>query len=1530
MGIARALPRWSGLCRVGWCALLASLLAGRGEGEDLPHGLDPTKALTQLGLDTWTTDHGLPSATVTAVRETRDGYVWLATYDGLARFDGTRFTVFTQADGLGNNGLRALCEDREGGLWIGTNGGGVVRLARGKFRRFTKADGLPSDIVWSLHADVRDGSIWMGTNGGGLARWREGRLERFDPKASGRTVAAIAQAKDGTLWLATQADGLRRLAPDGRFTKYTPDDGLPGGLVAGVAVGRDGAVWGATSAGLFLLREGRVAPLPPGLEPLRSGLLSSVVEDDRGTLWVGTNGAGLARFAEGKVSFLGSRDGVGDAVYALHADRDGRLWVGTNGAGVSRLRDGRFTAYTAREGLSRDFAYATFEDRDGTVWIGSAGGLDRLDGTAVVKASPPFAGPVAVRSIAQGPDGALWIGTYGAGVWRLLEGRWTGFSARDGLAHDTVRAVLADRSGRVWAATNGGLSAWEGGTWRSFREGEGLPSHSLIGLAEDREGNLWIGSDGAGLTRFSDGVFRTFTARDGLASDVILALRVDSGGTLWVATNGGLSRYEDGRFATFSSATGLPSDSVTQVVDDARGNLWVGTSRGVSRVARASLEAAASDPKHPLELESFDQVDGMKSGQCTAPGQPSAFRTRDGRLWFATTRGVACIDPARPSPVLRPPSAVIEEVALDGTLVPFDDGVEVAAGTARIAVRFTRLSPLAPQRVAVRFRLEGFDEGWVDAGDRRRAEYTNVSPGVYAFRIAARTGAGEWNESGAGLRVRVRPRFYQTVPFALAAAAAVVGLLAGGYRLRIRALGAREKELSRLVEERTRDLAAQKASAEAAHAEAARLLVEQERVEAELRRHGSYLASLHETALAIMDRLETGPLLESLVERAAALLGAMDGFLYLETGDGSRLQRRVWTGNRPRDEFVVRGEGAVGWTWEYGTPLVVDDYDAWPDRLPNVPAGVFGALLTVPLRFGGRVGGVLGVVHGRDTKRVTGAESRLLESFAQLASVALDNARLFERERSARETAERLQAATRALSSTVERDKVIDLILVELEKVVPCDAVAIQELRDGWLEVIAGRGLAAGAIGRRFDPASGDRRSAEVLEGRRPVIRDRAAEPPPGAPFRGVGGRSWMGVPLVFGERLIGMLSLNKKENGFYGEEHAGSAAAFAAQAAVAIENAWLFGALQDELAERARAQHELAESELRFRQLAENIDALFFVRSVEPARFLYVSPGFERIWGRSASLGWREFLGTIHPDDREKLHAAIARQREGYDLEYRILRPDGAVRWVRSRAFPIPDEAGRVLRVAGIVEDVTARKSVEQMREDLVRTLVHDLKNPLASMLASMDLLEAALAGPESAAKAEIVRIARRGGIKLRNLVDAILDVARLEQGAMPLSLEAVPLAVAVDEAFELQRPLAEPRKLRLGNEVSSGLPPVRADRELLSRVLQNLVGNAIKFSPDGGAIRVGAARAEGGFLRVTVADDGAGLPPDLRERVFERFVTGHHAASGSGLGLAFCRLAVEAQGGRIRVESAPGGGALFAFTLLEAGEFPSVVREG
>ncbi len=1310
-------------------------------------GLDPAKALTQYGLDTWTTDQGLPNATVNSILQGRDGYVWLATYDGLARFEGSRFKVFSQADGLGNNGIRALCQDGKGEIWVGTNGGGLARWNGHSFARVTERDGLPSDIVLSLLMDRTNGGLWIGTNGGGLARYREGRIERFAIEDSGRAVSGIAETTDGMLWLAVQSQGLRRRAPDGSFTSFSAAEGIPQSPVTAVIATRDGGLFGGTAgSGLFRFENGRLAPLPEGLAQLGSANISALLEDEAGTLWIGTNGRGLARWANGQLSFLGSRDGVGDVIYALASGAGGTLWIGTNGAGANRLRDGNFTAFTAREGLSRDFVYTSFEDRSGTLWAGTAGGLDRLEGGRFVPSSLPVGRPIGVRSIAESPDGSLWVATYGAGVWRLAEGRWQGYSSRDGLAGDNIRAILVDQTGHVWAAGVAGLSVFDGKFWKSFGVPDGLPLASLIGLAQDGDGSLWIGTDGSGLVRRRNGRFETFTTRNGLASNLILALLIDSKGVLWAGTNGGLSRrVADGKFLSFTSANGLPSDSVTQIRDDSFGDLWLGTSRGVSRVRRRSTEGSISPV---LDIDNFDRLDGLKSNQCTAPGQPAGMRMRDGRLWFATARGYAVVDPASVRIDTRPPLIVLEEVLVDGRPVAFEDGIDVPPGAARIEFGYATLSALGPARASVRFRLDGLDADWVDAGGRQRAVYTSVPPGTYVFRAVGRTGKGPWSLTGTSVDVRVHPRFHQTRTFAILCALFIASLVTAGYRLRVRGLRAREQRLTSLVEERTQGLATEK-------------------------------------------------------ERAEQL--------------------------------------------------------------------------------------------------------------------ARDNALLFEREHSARETAERLQAATRALSTTIDRRTVIDLILVELQKVVPSDSASIQELKDGKLEIIAGSGRAAAFVGHIFDPAAGDGRSLEVLEKRHPVIRDAGSYSDGAFEQSSTSNtRSWLGVPLLFGERLIGMLAMHRRELGFYTPRKAELAMAFASQAAVAIENARLYGAAQDELAERARAEAALRESEERFRQLAENIDAAFFMRAVEPPALIYMSPAFERIWGRVITQDVGEFFESVHPADREMLVLSFSHQDRGYDVEYRIQRPDGSLRWIRSRTFPIVNALGRVDRVAGIAEDITVRKSVEQMREDLTHTLVHDLRNPLTSIQASIEMLGVSLGPAISTRQAEMLRLARVGSVKLLSLVNAILDVSRLEEGSMPLNLEPVDLSTVTAEILELQRPLALPRAISLINDIPADIPRVMADRGLLGRVIQNLVGNSIKFTPAGKEVRIFASLGgdSEGMVRVDVTDEGPGIPLELRERLFEKFVTGGHRASGSGLGLLFCRLAVEAHGGSIRAENRSTG-ACFTFTV-------------
>ena len=786
------------------CLVLTLVLAGTaGSLSAGGAGLDPDKALTQYGIDGWNGDQGLPHETVNAIAQTRDGYVWVGTYEGLARFDGVRFVTFGPGltRGLEHDGIRALAVDSEGSLWAGTNGGGISRLTGGVFTHFSTRDGLPSDIVWAVRGEPR-GGVWVGTNGGGLARFEGGRFRTWPTADSGEIVYALQPDGEGGVWVGTHGQGLRHLDAEGRWHRYGAAEGLPASSITSLALAPDGTLWvGTVGHGLWSRGGGRFRPFRPGLRNVAALLL-----DRAGSLWVGTNGGGVGRLADGRFEVLDTAGGLpDDAVYALFEDREGSVWVGTNGGGLARLRDGAFTTYTPREGLSDDFVHSVFEDSRGVVWAGTASGLDRLEGGRFVpQPGPP---PRPVRSIAEDREGRLWGASYGKGVFVLSrDGALRQYGSTDGLGHDFVRAVAVDRAGRVWAATHDGLSRFDGRAWTTLHQADGLAKASLMAILEDREGSLWVGTDGGGLSRLRDGRFQTYTTRDGLASNLVLALHEGSDGALWVGTNAGLSLRQGERFVSFSSRSGLPSDSVSQVVDDGRGHLWVGTSRGVARLGRADLDRLANLEVRGVEPLLFGKPEGMRTAQCTAPAQPPGFRTRDGRLWFATTRGVAVLDPERLRLDLAPPTALVEEVLADRVALPAGEAFVVPAGTGRLEFHYTGLSLVAPGRVRFRFQLEGFDPDWVDASERRLAIYTGLRPGHYRFRVSAARLGGAWDPEGASVPVVVRPRFYQTAWFLLAVVAAAVVAGFGAHRLQVRRLRRREQELSSLVAERTRSL----------------------------------------------------------------------------------------------------------------------------------------------------------------------------------------------------------------------------------------------------------------------------------------------------------------------------------------------------------------------------------------------------------------------------------------------------------------------------------------------------------------------------------------------------------------------------------------------------------------------------------------------------------------------------------------------------------------------------------------------------
>ena len=767
--------------------------------------LDPSRAITQYRYRSWNTRDGLPQSSVEAVVQTRDGYLWLGTQEGLARFDGLGFTVFDRSNTreLRHNRVVALHEDRSSTLWIGTEGGGLTRLRAGVFQTFTVKHGLPSERVRELTSDA-SGKLWVGTDEG-LVAWEDDHAAG-SVLLAGDAVRALKCARDGAVWVGTRR-GLFRAGASGSVVAVA----IPGeGSVSALWLDDDDTLWAGRTRGVARWHAGETSLLGPaaGLPGLN---VEAIRRDRHGSLWVGTEGGGLARLRGSRFESFTTRDGLAnDLVFRIAEDREGHLWIGMQDGGLARLSDSRFLTWTTREGLAGDVVWPVFGDREGALWVGtSSGGLSRMRGGAI----RPFTtrdglASNSIQALAQDEAGALWIGTRGGGLQRFSDGRFTRFTTRDGLPGDSVKALLADRDGGLWVGTRGnGLARRHGGRFRGFGPADGFSSDTIHALLQDRSGAVWIGTNGQGLVRFSEGAFRAYTTRDGLSADIVNTLLEDADGTLWVGTyGGGLNRLRDGRFTAYTSAQGLFDDAIFSILDDGAGSLWMSCNKGIFRVARQELDALDRGELRSLQPRAYGVEDGMRNRECNGANHPSGWRGADGRLFFPTVEGLVEVDPKRLAGNQLGPPVVIGTLLVDGRPVPPRDGLDFRPGTESFEIQYAGLSFGVPERVRFRYRLEGLDRDWVDVGGRRSAYFTRIPPGEYRFRVTAANEDGVWSDEGASLSFRLRPHFYRTWWFTGAAALGAVDVFAGGSRVRERRQRQREVTLVRLVEQRTREL----------------------------------------------------------------------------------------------------------------------------------------------------------------------------------------------------------------------------------------------------------------------------------------------------------------------------------------------------------------------------------------------------------------------------------------------------------------------------------------------------------------------------------------------------------------------------------------------------------------------------------------------------------------------------------------------------------------------------------------------------
>ena len=806
--------------------------------------LNPDRKLSQYGLHTWQTDSGLPQNSVRAILQTRDGYLWFATREGVARFDGIDFTVYNRRNTpqLLSNDIRGLLEDHDGDLWIST-ADGLTRLRDGRFTAFTVAQGLPDNSIWSVFqgnhggvwaitaggvaqysqdrfvpyttqqglssntisavADGPDNTLWVATDSG-LNQIERGRVLKpfIDSPLESETIRAIASDPAGTLWLGTQ-NGLQQFS-NGKLRTYGVSDGLPDSEVDVLLADRVGNIWIGTPAGLAMMKDGKLTAYTTA-NGLPGNQIQALYQDREGALWIGTN-HGIARIRDGAISVFSSKQGLAEnLILTMYEDREGSLWVGTESAGVALLRDQKFTTLTESDGLSDNLVSSVLQGAGGDMWIGTdGGGLNRYDaGRVSVFTEKQGLTSDTILSLAADAKENLWVGTPD-GLNHMEHGRFAAAAATDLLPDEFVRSLLADSDSSLWVGTRHGLAQINGSRSTIYTQADGLANDFVGALTQGYDGSLWIGTL-HGLSHFVRGKFINYTKSDGLSSDVITALTLDSQHHLWIGTNGeGLNllttNNPQARVHSFSANLGLP-DVIDGILEDTSGHLWISSNTGIFRVLIGDLTDVAAGRSHSLPITSYGTADGMKIRECSGIGHPSSWKASDGVLWFSTLKGVAWLDPAKLQRNMVAPLVAIEQVSVDETSMPLNGPVRIGPGHSRFAFHYAGLSYVAPQKVRYKYRLTGFDRTWIDAGTRRVAYYTNIPPGKYHFQVLAANNDGVWSTTPATFAFQLEPYFTQTYWFDLLCAILIFFLGWLVYRWRVHQV---ESRFRAVLAERTR------------------------------------------------------------------------------------------------------------------------------------------------------------------------------------------------------------------------------------------------------------------------------------------------------------------------------------------------------------------------------------------------------------------------------------------------------------------------------------------------------------------------------------------------------------------------------------------------------------------------------------------------------------------------------------------------------------------------------------------------------
>lgn len=771
-----------------------------------PAGSGAAKKIDQYVRQSWKTENGLPQNTITAITQTSDGFIWLGSKEGLIRFDGREFVEFNSKNisALKSNEIWALLTDSRGIMWIGTNGGGLVSFSDGKFKNYTTKDGLADNAVWSLYEDSK-GNIWIGTGGGGISVLTGNHFRTIDTSdgLAGNYIWNVTEARNGTIWAGTDGNYISRITEDSIRTFSMPD-GYQGDYTMASMSDKSGNVWfGAAGAGVIRY-DGRTFKTYSLKNVVSDNIIWKIIQDKEGSLWIATDG-GLLKYNGGSFDVFNEQDGLpGNSVSALYEDYEGNIWVGMRGGGITKFTNGEITTYTAKEGLSHNNVYSVYADSENKLWICTSKGLNLLYKNKFSNSFKELGLNYNITlSVTKRRNGEIWVGTDGEGIYRMVNGRFVNYTTKDGLASNTIWAIYEDRDSTVWiGADGGGLIKYSHDSFQKF-EDPLMRGEFISAITSDKEGSLWIGTrDGAGIFKIQNGkITSVYSQKPGV--DDVWSLYADNDNNVWVGTEKGLFKIKDNKVYNYDEKNGLPTKLIYAVIDDNLGNLWLSSNIGLIKIRKRDIEAIDGDKKKTLFPSIFGTAEGMMTTECNN-GFPSCTKTKDGKLWFPTVKGVVMVDPYAFGLNVKNIPLVIERVTINGEYFNPDSVITVPPGKGDLEFYFAALSFKALEKMNYSYMLQGFDKKWIDGGKRREAFYTNIPPGKYTFVVKAFDNDGNTKE--VSVRFELEPHFYQTVWFFIFIILLLAGIIYSIYKFRVMQIRKHELILEQKVEERSREL----------------------------------------------------------------------------------------------------------------------------------------------------------------------------------------------------------------------------------------------------------------------------------------------------------------------------------------------------------------------------------------------------------------------------------------------------------------------------------------------------------------------------------------------------------------------------------------------------------------------------------------------------------------------------------------------------------------------------------------------------